>query len=130
MHLCIIEESKKTIICQNQQLCQNDCKDECKKYEFTTATEQYLKHTFEIIKTTKKPAILVLATCFSENGKVNELLTKYGLYATLNILTDSGKLTDGQITVREKDCQDHDQATKTNSGQADLGEQENFVSFT
>ena len=116
--------------CRNRQLCQNDCKDECKNYEFTTATEQYLKHTFEMFKTTKKPAILVLATSFSEKSKVNELLSKYGLYATLNISADRGKLTDGQVTVLEKVHQDHGQAPKTNSGHAGSGEQEDFLSYT
>ena len=146
MHLWIIEESKKTI-CKNQQLCQNDC--ECKRYEFTSAAEQYLKYTFEIFKTTKKPGILVLATCFSEKSQVNELLWKYGLYAALKISDDRGKLTEGRIynldedqsIVLEKVHQDHAQATKTRSGevkgtknvilygQAGTGEQEFLYSM-
>ena len=150
MHLWIIEESKKTTICQNRQSCQNDCEDECKKYEFTTAAEHYLKHTFEIFKTMKKPGILILATCFSEKSKVNELLRKYGLYAALKISADRGKLTDGRIykldddqsIVLEKVHQDHAQATKTKSGKikgtknlvlyghAGTGEQENFYHIT
>ena len=144
MHLCIIEESKKTTICQNRQLCQNDCKDECKKYEFTTAAEHYLKHTFKIFKTMKKPGILILATCFSEISKVNELLWKYGLYAALKISADRGTLTDGRIyeldgdqsIVLEKVHKDHVQARtsgeikKTKNivlmGQAGTGESEEF----
>ena len=116
--------------CRNRQLCRKGCKDECKKYEFATATEQYLKHTFEIFVTSKKPGILVLATCFSEKSKVNELLSKYGLYATLNISAERGNLTDGQITVLEKVHQDHGQAPKTNSGHAGSGEQEYFLSYS
>ena len=125
-------------------ICKNDC--ECKKYEFTSAAEQYLQHTFEIFVATKKPAILVLATCFSEKSQVNELLWKYGLYAALKISADRGKLTDGRIydldedqsIVLEKVHQDHAQATKKRSGKvkktknvvlyghAGTGEQEDF----
>ena len=105
-------------------MCKNDCKDDCKTYEFTTAAESQLKHTFDTFITKKKPGILILATCFSEKSKVNELLQKYGLYAALKISADRGKLTDGRIykldedqsIVLEKVHQDHAQATKTKSG--------------
>ena len=77
--------------------------------------------------TTKKPAILVLA--FSEKSKVNELLSKYGLYASFKNSADMGKLTDGRITVLEKVRQYHGQATKISSEPAVSGEQEEFLSF-
>ena len=111
-------------------MCQNGCKDECKKYEFTPAAESQLNQIFDTFTEKKKPGILILATCFSEKSKVNELLSKYGLYATLNISADRGKLTDGQVTVLEKVHQDHGQAPKTNSGHAGSGEQEDFLSYT
>ena len=130
-------------------MCKNDCKDDCKTYEFTTVAESQLKHTFDTFITKKKPGILILATCFSEKSKVNELLWKYGLYAALKISDDRGKLTDGRIynldedqsIVLEKVHQDHAQATKTRSGevkgtknvvlcgQAGTGEQEFLYSM-
>ena len=132
----------KTTICKNQQPCKNDC--ECKKYEFTSTEEQYLQYTFDIFVATKKPAILVLATCFSEKSKVNELLWKYGLYAALKISADRGTLTDGHIyeldgdqsDVLKKVHQDHVQARTSGEiketknvvllGQAGTGESEEF----
>ena len=125
-------------------MCKNDCKDDCKTYEFTTAAESQLKHTFDTFITKKKPGILILATCFSEKSKVNELLSKYGLYAALKISADRGKLTDGHIykldedqsTVLDKVREDHVQATKSGEikrtknvvlcGHAGVGEQKHF----
>ena len=110
-------------------MCQNGCKDECKKYEFTPAAESQLNQIFDTFTEKKKPGILILATCFSEKSKVNELLSKYGLYASFKNSADMGKLTDGRITVLEKVRQYHGQATKISSEPAVSGEQEEFLSF-
>ena len=129
-------------------MCQNDCKDECKKYEFTITAESQLNQTFDTFTTTEKPGILILATCFSEKSKVNELLSKYGLYAALKISAERGILTDGRIykldedqsTVLDKIREDHVQATKSGKikrtknvvlyGHAGTGEQEDFYYIT
>ena len=129
-------------------MCQNGCKDECKKYEFTPAAESQLNQIFDTFTEKKKPGILILATCFSEKSKVNELLSKYGLYAALKISAERGILTDGRIykldedqsTVLDKVREDHVQATKSGEikrtknvvlyGHAGTGEQEDFYYIT
>ena len=127
-------------------MCQNNCKDECKSFEFTTRSEDKLISKFNDFKRADKPGILILATCYSEKSEVNTLLGLYGLYAALFISKERGELTDGRIykldddqtKVLEKVHKDHVQARKSGEiketknivlmGQAGTGESEEFFS--
>ena len=121
-----------------------DCKDGCKQYQFTSLAKHTIGTTFKDFIRKKEPAILILATCYSEKSDVNKLLWEYGHYAALNISADRGQLTDGRIyeldgdqsIVLEKVHKDHVQARKSGEiketknvvllGQAGTGESENL----
>ena len=121
-----------------------DCKDGCKQYQFTKFAKHTIGTTFKDFIRKKEPAILILATCYSEKSDVNKLLWEYGHYAALNISADRGQLTDGRIyeldgdqsIVLEKVHKDHVQARTSGEiketknvvimGQAGTGESEVF----
>ena len=121
-----------------------ECKDGCKQYQFTSSAKHTIETTFKNFNRKEEPAILILATCYSEKSDVNKLLWEYGHYAALNISSDRGRLTDGRIyeldgdqsKVLEKVHQDHVQARKSGEikktknlvllGQAGTGESEVF----
>ena len=121
-----------------------DCKDGCKQYQFTKFAKHTIGTTFKDFIRKKEPAILILATCYSEKSDVNKLLWEYGHYAALNISADRGQLTDGRIyeldgdqsIVLEKVHKDHVQARTSGEiketknivlmGQAGTGESEEF----
>ena len=121
-----------------------ECKDGCKQYQFTSFAKHTIGTTFKDFIRKKEPAILILATCYSEKSDVNKLLWEYGHYAALNISSDRGRLTDGRIyeldgdqsKVLEKVHKDHVQARTSGEiketknlvllGQAGTGESEEF----
>ena len=121
-----------------------ECKDGCKQYQFTSFAKHTIESTFKDFIRKKEPAILILATCYSEKSDVNKLLWEYGHYAALNISADRGQLTDGRIyeldgdqsEVLEKVHKDHVQARTSGEiketknivllGQAGTGESEEF----
>ena len=121
-----------------------ECKDGCKQYQFTKFAKHTIGTTFKDFIRKKEPAILILATCYSEKSDVNKLLWEYGHYAALNISADRGQLTDGRIyeldgdqkLVLEKVNKDHVQARTSGEiketknivlmGQAGTGESEEF----
>ena len=92
-----------------------ECKDGCKQYQFTSFAKHTIESTFKDFIRKEEPAILILATCYSEKSDVNKLLWEYGHYAALNISADRGQLTDGRIyeldgdqrKVLEKVQEDH-----------------------
>ena len=110
-----------------------DCKDGCKQYQFTSLAKHTIGTTFKDFIRKKEPAILILATCYSEKSDVNKLLWEYGHYAALNISADRGQLTDGRIyeldgdqsIVLEKVHKDHVQARKS----GEIKETKNVVLF-
>ena len=121
-----------------------DCKDGCKQYQFTSFAKEQIGTTFKDFIRKEEPAILILATCYSEKSDVNKLLWEYGHYAALNISADRGKLTDGRIyeldidqrNVLKKVHRDHVQARTSGEiketknvvlfGHAGTGEQKHF----
>ena len=122
-----------------------ECKDGCKQYQFTSFAKHTIGTTFKDFIRKKEPAILILATCYSEKSDVNKLLWEYGHYAALNISADRGQLTDGRIyeldgdqsIVLEKVHKDHVQARTSGEiketknvvlmGHAGTGELEKFL---
>ena len=121
-----------------------ECKDGCKQYQFTSSAKHTIETTFNNFTRKEEPAILILATCYSEKSDVNKLLWEYGHYAALNISSDRGRLTDGRIyeldgdqsKVLQKVHKDHVQARTSGEiketknlvllGQAGTGESEEF----
>ena len=67
------------------------------KFSLTEFSEQLIKAEFERILTYGKPIVLVLASCWSFQSEISNILRSIGLYSALNLTEDRGMITSGKL---------------------------------
>ena len=67
------------------------------KYKLDENSKLALKAQFERLLVTRRPVVLILASCWSYGGEISDILRSCGIYSTLRLLQDKGDLTEGQF---------------------------------
>ena len=67
------------------------------KYKLDENSKLALKAQFERLLVTKRPVVLILASCWSHGGEISGILRSCGIYSTIRLLQDQGDLTEGQF---------------------------------
>ena len=67
------------------------------KYKLDEKSKLTLKAQFERLLATKRPIVLILASCWSHGGEISDILRACGIYSTIRMLQDQGDLTEGQF---------------------------------
>ena len=56
-----------------------------------------LKTEFERVVSLDKPIVLVLASCWSFNSEISNILRAVGLYSAINLLEEHGEMSAGKM---------------------------------
>ena len=67
------------------------------RYKLDEKSKVALKAQFERLLVTKKPVVLFLASCWSHNSEISDILRSCGIYTTIRLLQDQGELTQGRF---------------------------------
>ena len=65
-------------------------------YTLSDLSKEHLKKLAKKLCKTKKPSVLIFASCYSKWSSINETLRSNGIFATLNISKDRAEVTDGK----------------------------------
>ena len=76
------------------------------KYVLDEKSKEALKNEFERVISLDKPIVLVLASCWSFQSEISNILRAVGLYSALNLLEDHGKISAGKMFKLDKDQKD------------------------
>ena len=85
------------------------------KYNLDEKSKSELKNEFERFLGTNRPIVLILASCWSHNSEISNILRSTGLYSVIRMIEDKADLTAGrmfrlddtQMEVIEKVKDDH-----------------------
>ena len=85
------------------------------KYSLDEKSKSELKNEFERVLGKNRPIVLILASCWSHNSEISNILRSTGLYSVIRMIEDKAELTAGrmfrlddtQMEVIEKVKDDH-----------------------
>ena len=77
-----------------------------RKYVLDENSKEVLKNEFERIISLNKPIVLVLASCWSFQSEISNILRAVGLYSALNLLEDHGEISAGKMFKLDEDQKD------------------------
>ena len=86
------------------------------RYKLDENSKHALKTEFERLLATKRPVVLLLASCWSHRSEISAIMRSCGIYSTIRMREDQGELTQGrfftldsqQIDVLSNVAVDHD----------------------
>ena len=67
------------------------------KYVLDEKSKEALKNEFERVVSLDKPIVLVLASCWSFNSEISNILRAVGLYSAINLLEEHGGISAGKM---------------------------------
>ena len=73
------------------------------KYVLDDNSKYLLKTEFERVVSLDKPIVLVLASCWSFNSEISNILRAVGIYSAINILEEHGEMSAGKMFRLDKD---------------------------
>ena len=76
------------------------------KYVLDENSKDTLKNEFERVVSLDKPIVLVLASCWSFQSEISNILRAVGLYSALNLLEDHGEISAGKMFKLDNDQKD------------------------
>ena len=76
------------------------------KFSLTEISKQAIKAEFERILTLGKPIVLILASCWSFQSEISNILRSSGLYSALNLSEDRGMISSGKLFLLDPDQQE------------------------
>ena len=76
------------------------------KYIITEVGKGKIKSKFEDLLTSKKPHVLIFASCFSHLSEINRTLRSSGLYSCLLVSTERSEITLGKVCHLDKEQQE------------------------
>ena len=66
-------------------------------YTLSEQSKDHMRIKFEEMKETKKPIVLILASCYSYISDISKFLISCGIFSVLNISEERGKISSGRI---------------------------------
>ena len=75
------------------------------KYVLQDDSKTNLKTTFEEFLSKQVPIVLILASCFSFNSEICDILRSTGLLTVLNVLEERGDVTNGKMFLLDPEQQ-------------------------
>ena len=75
------------------------------EFNLSEISRRELSKFAEELRTSKKPALVVFASCFSYESSIKDFLFANGAMASLSITQDKGKVTEGKIFSLDEDQQ-------------------------
>ena len=76
------------------------------KYVLQDDSKTNLKTTFEEFLSKQVPIVLILASCFSFNSEICDILRSTGLLTVLNVLEERGDITNGNMFLLDPEQQE------------------------
>ena len=76
------------------------------KYVLDENSREDLTNEFKRVISLDKPIVLVLASCWSFQSEISNILRAVGLYSALNLLEDHGEVSAGKMFKLDKDQKD------------------------
>ena len=67
------------------------------RYKLDEKSKLTLKREFDRLVVSKTPVVLFLASCWSHNGEISDILRSCGIYSTLRLLENKGELSMGRF---------------------------------
>ena len=86
------------------------------KYELSEVSRWDVKQLAKKLRKSKRPSVLIFASCYSFQSEIRELLIANGILASLNISKDRGMVSEGKMFELDKQQQEIiDTIVKVNS---------------
>ena len=76
------------------------------KFVISESGKSEIKSKFEDLLTSKKPHVLIFASCFSHLSEINHTLRSSGLYSCLLVSTERSEITLGKVCHLDKEQQE------------------------
>ena len=76
------------------------------KFVISESGKSEIKSRFEALLTSKKPHVLIFASCFSHLSEINHTLRASGLYSCLLVSTERSEITLGKVCHLDKEQQE------------------------
>lgn len=74
-------------------------------YELSNISKRVLKRLANELRTSKKPSLVIFASCYSYESNIKDYLCSLGVMASLNISQDKGFVTQGKAFSLDEDQQ-------------------------
>ena len=74
-------------------------------YELSEVSRWDVKQLAKKLRKSKRPSVLIFASCYSFQSEIRELLIANGILASLNISKDRGMVSEGKMFALDKQQQ-------------------------